>query len=65
MANTPGGGAVIVGISDDGDRIGTLLDPEWLRGRIWELTQSKLTITVRPVNLSGTPILVLWAGLRD
>ena len=60
MANTPGGGAVIVGISDDGDRIGTLLDPEWLRGRIWELAQSKLTITVRPVNLSGTPILVLW-----
>ncbi len=60
MANTPGGGAVIVGISDDGARIGTLLDPEWLRERIWQLTQGKLTITVRPVDLSGTPILVLW-----
>ena len=38
MANTPGGGAVIVGVSDDGARIGTRLDADWLRHRIWELT---------------------------
>ena len=59
MANTPGGGAIVLGISDDGNRIGTLLDPEWLRERIWELTQSKLTVTVRAADLNGTRILVL------
>jgi ATP-dependent DNA helicase RecG len=59
MANTPGGGAIVLGISDDGNRIGTLLDPEWLRERIWQLTQSKLTVTVRPADLHGTRILVL------
>ena len=47
MANTPGGGAVIVGVADDGDRIGTRLDADWLRHRIWELTSHQLTITVR------------------
>lgn len=59
MANTPGGGAIIVGISDDGDRTGTLLNPDWLRERIWQLTQRKLTVTARPVDLDGTRILVL------
>lgn len=28
MANTPGAGMVVVGISDEGERIGTNLDPE-------------------------------------
>ena len=59
MANTPGGGAIVLGISDDGKRIGTLLDPEWLRERIWQLTQGKLTVTVRTADLDGTRILVL------
>lgn len=36
MANTPGGGALIVGIEDQtGDLLGTELDPEWLRHQIY------------------------------
>ena len=59
MTNTPGGGALIVGIADDGTRIGTRLDAGWLRHRIWELTSKKLTITAREVNLDGCRILIL------
>ena len=44
MANSPGGGAVILGVADDGTWIGTGLDGEWLRHRIWQLTDGKLTI---------------------
>ena len=54
MANTPGGGAVIVGIADDGTPIGTSLDAEWLRHRIWELTQRILTVNVQPAKLHLT-----------
>lgn len=43
MANTAGGGAIVVGVANDGTRIGTHLEPEWLRDRIWELTEGKLT----------------------
>ena len=59
MANTPGGGAIVLGIADNGTRIGTRLRPEWLRFRIWELTERKLTVTVRVVELGGRRLLVL------
>lgn len=61
FANTPGGGALILGVSDDGMKIGTDLDPEWLRHRIWELTEHRLTVGVRVVELEdgGTRLLVL------
>ena len=59
MANTPGGGALIVGVADDGARIGTRLDAGWLRHRIWELTSQKLTVAVRAEHLDGCRILVL------
>ena len=59
MANTPGGGALIVGIADDGARIGTRLDAGWIRHRIWELTSQKLTVAVRAEHLDGCRILVL------
>lgn len=59
FANTPGGGAVILGVADDGLRIGTELDADWLRNRIWQLTEQKLTISVREVDLLGTRLLVL------
>lgn len=61
LANTPGGGAVILGIADDGARIGTALDTEWLRHRIFQLTNRQLTITARPVELAGVRLLVLTA----
>lgn len=59
MANTPGGGAIVVGVADDGLRIGTELDGEWLRHRIWELTERRLTVAVREADLDGTRLLVL------
>jgi ATP-dependent DNA helicase RecG len=59
VANTPGGGAIVVGVADDGGRIGTRLDADWLRHRIWQLTEGKLTIAVRAVDLDGTRVLVL------
>lgn len=42
FANTPGGGAIILGVADDGTRIGTRLDAEWLRHRIWEPANKQL-----------------------
>ncbi len=59
MANSPGGGALIVGIANDGTRIGTELNTEWLRHRIWELTAKKLTTSVRHESLEGCRILIL------
>jgi ATP-dependent DNA helicase RecG len=59
MANTPGGGAIVLGVSDDGTRIGTGLDPEWLRHRIFQLTERKLTVSARPLVLDGCRLLVL------
>ncbi len=59
MANSPGGGAVILGVADDGTLIGTSLDGEWLWHRIWQLTDGKLTIATREGDLNGTRILVL------
>jgi len=59
MANTPGGGAIVLGVADDGTRIGTELDGEWLRHRLWQLTDGKLTIAVRVADLDRTRILVL------
>lgn len=61
MANSPGGGAIILGIADDGTFIGTQLSAEWLRHRIWQLTQQQLTVTIRETTLSSTRLLVLTA----
>lgn len=59
MANTPGGGALLVGVADDSSLIGTELDAEWLRMRIYQLTQRLLTVTVTEVTVRGKRLLVL------
>jgi ATP-dependent DNA helicase RecG len=59
LANTAGGGALVVGIANDGTRIGTNLDAEWLRHRIWQITDQRLTITVETVELDDSRLLVL------
>lgn len=59
FANTPGGGAIILGVADDGLLIGTELDADWLRHRIWQLTEQKLTISVQEAQLASTRLLVL------
>lgn len=61
LTNTPGGGALILGAADNGSLIGTLLDIEWLRRRVYELTDRSLTIDVRPVEIEGTRLLVITA----
>ncbi|GAB3919084.1 transcriptional regulator [Microlunatus endophyticus] len=59
MANTPGGGALIVGVGDDGTLIGADLDAEWLRQRIYQVTQRLLTVDVSEVDVCGTRLLVV------
>lgn len=59
FANTPGGGAIILGVADDGVRIGTSLDGDWLRHRIWQLTGGHLTVSVREALLDGVRLLLL------
>lgn len=59
MSNTPGGGALIVGVSDDGDLIGTDLDEEWLRHRIYQLTRRLLTVDAHAVTVRGTRLLIV------
>ncbi|PZF79577.1 ATP-binding protein [Jiangella anatolica] len=59
IANTPGAGAILLGVADDGARIGTALGAEWLRHRIFELSDRRLTVDIRVGDLGGTRVLVL------
>ncbi|MGL5830402.1 MAG: ATP-binding protein [Angustibacter sp.] len=59
MANTDFGGALILGVQDDGTPVGTQLDIEWLRLRIHELTQRQLTVNIREVIIPDARILVI------
>lgn len=61
MANTPGAGAIILGVSDDGQHIGTELDPEWLRHRIYEVSNRLLTVNVQAGELNGVRLLIIRA----
>lgn len=60
MANTPGGGAIVLGVADDGSRSGATVDTEQLRHRIYELSGRQLTARVVEERLTdGTRVLVL------
>lgn len=59
MANTDGGGVLIVGVADDATLIGTDMDAEWLRKRIYELSQRRLTVDVVEREVRGTRLLLL------
>lgn len=59
MANSDGGGYLIVGAADDGALIGTDLEADWLRRRIYELTQRELTVGVVPRSVVQARLLVL------
>jgi len=61
MANSDGGGALIVGVSDDCSLIGTALDAEWLRSRIYDLTDRRLTVAARTVEVKNVRLLVIRA----
>ena len=59
MANTPGGGVLIVGVADDGTLIGTELDAQLLRRKIYDLTDRLLTVDVTPVTCRGVRLLLV------
>ena len=60
MANTRGGGALIVGVDDrTGELIGSETDADWLRTRIYELTESKVTADIRTAEIRSARLLVL------
>lgn len=59
MANTAHGGALIIGVADDGELIGTDLDIPWLRERIYRLTDQLLTVDAYSVHVKGRRLVVL------
>lgn len=61
MANTDGAGIIILGVSDQGERIGTELDSQWLRHRIFQLSDRRLTIDIREGKLGTARLLILRA----
>lgn len=63
MANTEGGGALIVGVDDrTGEIVGAQTDATWLRSRIYELTDRKLSADVHIVEVSGRRLVVVILG---
>lgn len=61
MANTPGGGALIVGVEDRaGDLLGTELDPEWLRQQIYR--RIDVAPDIEEVVERGIRLLVIYVA---
>jgi ATP-dependent DNA helicase RecG len=61
MANSDGG-VLIVGVDDaTGEVRGTDLEPLWLRGRIHDLSERRLTCAVEEVEVGGVRLLVILA----
>lgn len=59
MCNTPGGGALIVGVSDDRSVIGTQLGIDWLQRRLYELLGRKISVVVTEQMVCGQRVLVI------
>lgn len=60
MANTAGGGVLIVGVDGrTGELIGADTRPDWLRTRIYELTDRRLTVNIRVAGVRGKRLLVI------
>lgn len=61
MANSPGGGALVVGVEDaTGSLLGTRLNAEWLRHRIWE--RIEVAPAIEEHTVSGVRLLVLYVA---
>lgn len=61
MANTPGGGALVVGIENGtGDLLGTELDPEWLRQQIYR--RIDVAPDIEEVIEQGIRLLVIYVA---
>ena len=60
MANSAGGGALVVGVDGKTGRIiGARSDPQWLRSRIYDLTERKLAVQVDRVAAGGAELLII------
>lgn len=59
MANTPGGGALIVGIANDGTPVGADLDADWLQVRLFQLLHQAYTTVIYPAEVRGTRVLII------
>ena len=60
FGNTRGGGVIIVGVDGtNGDLIGAVSDVDWLRTRLYQLTDSKVTADIRVVDVSGARLLAV------
>lgn len=61
FANTPGGGAIVLGVDDKTHALlGTVLDPEWLRQRLDALTG--IAPAVEEQMVAGARLLVILIG---
>jgi len=58
LANTPGGGALVVGVADDGTAIGAASERDWLRHRIHERVDLAPAVEERLLP-DGTRLLIL------
>jgi ATP-dependent DNA helicase RecG len=65
LANTPGGGALLVGVADDGTVIGAVSDRDWLRQRIHQCVD--VAPAVDDVRLPGGQriLILLVAEARE
>ena len=59
MANSQGGGALLCGVTDNSQVVGTELDIDWLRHRIYELTERRLTVDVGEEWVNAERLLVV------
>ncbi|HUY57516.1 MAG TPA: DUF5635 domain-containing protein [Candidatus Micrarchaeaceae archaeon] len=61
FANTPGGGALILGVEDGtGQPLGTNLDMDWLRNRIYQ--RSDIAPAIEEHDVAGQRVLVLYVA---
>ena len=65
LANTPGGGALVVGVADDGTVIGAATDRDWLRQRIHERVEVAPAIEERILPSGARTLVILVAEARE
>ena len=63
MANTEDGGVLIVGVTDSRSGkeafVGAQTETEWLKQRIWALTQPSLTVEIEEIEVLGKRLLLI------
>ncbi len=65
LANTPSGGALIVGVADDGALVGAETDRDWLRQRIHERVEVAPAVEVHHLPDGTRLLVVLVAEARE